>query len=183
MSNLFFSFFCDFVFSLVLCFLSTWYSLRSIALARHKRWIAISSFAASWFENAVQFISPLHLSLPICCSQLSDFILLLSTLFLPYFLCMGGYAVAHLVEALRYKSEGRGFDSRWFTGIFHWLNPTGRNVALGLTQPLTEKSTRNISWGKGDRWVGLTNLSPSCADCHEIWEPQTPGILWASPGL
>jgi len=23
------------------------------------------------------------------------------------------YAVAHLVEALRYKPEGRGFDSRW----------------------------------------------------------------------
>ena len=27
-----------------------------------------------------------------------------------------GYAVAQLVEALRYKSEGRGFDSRWC----HW---------------------------------------------------------------
>jgi hypothetical protein len=26
------------------------------------------------------------------------------------------YAAAHLVEALRYKSEGRGFDSRWC----HW---------------------------------------------------------------
>jgi hypothetical protein len=24
-----------------------------------------------------------------------------------------GYAVAHLVEALFYKPEGRGFDSRW----------------------------------------------------------------------
>jgi hypothetical protein len=24
-----------------------------------------------------------------------------------------GTAVAHLVEALRYKSAGRGFDSRW----------------------------------------------------------------------
>ena len=27
-----------------------------------------------------------------------------------------GRAVAQLVEALRYKSEGRGFDSRWC----HW---------------------------------------------------------------
>ena len=27
-----------------------------------------------------------------------------------------GYAVAQLVEALRYKPEGRGFDSRWS----HW---------------------------------------------------------------
>jgi hypothetical protein len=25
-----------------------------------------------------------------------------------------GHVVAHLVEALPYKSEGRGFDSRWF---------------------------------------------------------------------
>jgi hypothetical protein len=27
-----------------------------------------------------------------------------------------GYAVAQLVEALRYKTEGRGFDPRWS----HW---------------------------------------------------------------
>ena len=26
-------------------------------------------------------------------------------------------------------------------------NPSGRTMALGLTQPLTEMSTRNISWG------------------------------------
>ena len=54
-----------------------------------------------------------------------------------------GHAVAHLVEALRYKSEGRGFDSRWC----HWHNPSGRIMVLGLTQPLTEMSTRSISWG------------------------------------
>jgi hypothetical protein len=33
------------------------------------------------------------------------------------------------------------------TGIFHLHNPFGRTLALGLTQPLTEMSTRNISWG------------------------------------
>jgi len=27
-----------------------------------------------------------------------------------------GYVVAQLVDALHYKSEGRGFDSRWY----HW---------------------------------------------------------------
>jgi hypothetical protein len=31
--------------------------------------------------------------------------------------------------------------------VFHWHNPSGRTRALGLTQPLTEMSTRNISWG------------------------------------
>jgi hypothetical protein len=33
-------------------------------------------------------------------------------------------------------------SSKFFIDI-----PSGRNVALGSTQPLTELSTRNISWG------------------------------------
>ena len=33
-------------------------------------------------------------------------------------------------------------------GIFHWHNPSGRTMALGSTQPLTEMSTANISWGQ-----------------------------------
>ena len=56
-----------------------------------------------------------------------------------------GYAVAQLVQALRYKLEGRRFDG--VTGTFQWHNPSGCTMALGLTQPLTEMSTRNISWG------------------------------------
>ena len=32
------------------------------------------------------------------------------------YVCVQGHAVAQLDEALRYKSEGRGFDSRWC----HW---------------------------------------------------------------
>ena len=36
---------------------------------------------------------------------------------------------------------------------------SGRTMALGSTQPLTEMSTRTISWGvKGGRCVGLTTL-------------------------
>ena len=33
------------------------------------------------------------------------------------------------------------------TGIFHSHNPSSCTVALGLTRPLAEMSTRNISWG------------------------------------
>jgi len=33
--------------------------------------------------------------------------------------------------------------------------------------------------GKGGRCVGLTTLPPSCADCLEIWEPQSPATLRA----
>jgi len=56
-------------------------------------------------------------------------------------------------------------------------------VALGLTQLLTEMSTRNILWGKGGRCVGLTTLLPSCVDCLEIWAPETAGIVRNSPSL
>jgi len=37
--------------------------------------------------------------------------------------------------------------------------------------------------GKGGRCIGLTTLPPSCANCLEIWEPQPPATLRASPGL
>jgi hypothetical protein len=39
------------------------------------------------------------------------------------------YAVAYLNEALRYKTEGRGFDG--IIGIFHLHNPSVRTMALG----------------------------------------------------
>jgi hypothetical protein len=54
-----------------------------------------------------------------------------------------GHAVAQLVEALRYKPEGRVFYSRWC----HWnfsLTILPAALALGLTQPLTEMITRYI---------------------------------------
>jgi hypothetical protein len=57
------------------------------------------------------------------------------------------------------------------TGIFHLHSSFGRYMALGLAQPLTEMSTRNIYWGGGGkdgRCVGLTTLLPSCANCLEI---------------
>jgi len=57
-----------------------------------------------------------------------------------------------------------------------------RIMALGLTQPLPEMSTRNISWGV-KTCVGLTNLPPSCDNCLEIWELQLPGTLRACPGM
>ena len=64
-------------------------------------------------------------------------------LYIIYLYIYMGHALAQLVEAMRYKSEGRGFDSRWC----QWHNPSGRTVVLGSTQPVTEMSTRNTSWG------------------------------------
>ena len=56
--------------------------------------------------------------------------------------------MAQLVEALRYKPE----ESRLRYPIvslefFILYNPSGRTMALRLIQPLTEMSTRDISWG------------------------------------
>ena len=55
--------------------------------------------------------------------------------------------MVQLVEALHYKPEGHRFDSQWCQWNFHWHNLSDHTVALGLTQPLTEMSTTNISWG------------------------------------
>jgi hypothetical protein len=51
--------------------------------------------------------------------------------------------VAQLAKALRYKPEGRGFDSRWRQ--WNLYKHSGRNMALMSTETLTEISTRNIS--------------------------------------
>jgi hypothetical protein len=55
-----------------------------------------------------------------------------------------GHAVVQFVEALRYKPEVCGFDFRWCHWNFSFFVPI---MALGLTQPLTEMSTRIISLG------------------------------------
>jgi hypothetical protein len=55
--------------------------------------------------------------------------------------------VVQLVDVLCYKPEGEGSIPDGVIGIFHCHNPSGRTMSLGLTQTLTEMSTRNISWG------------------------------------
>jgi hypothetical protein len=61
-----------------------------------------------------------------------------------------GHAMAKSVEALLYMPAYREFDSRCCHWNFYRLNPSGRTMALGSTQPLKGMSTRNI-FGKGGR--------------------------------
>ena len=49
---------------------------------------------------------------------------------------------------------------------------------LGSTHPLTEMIT-----SQDGSCIQLTNLPPSCADCHYIWELQPPRIIRACPDL
>ena len=84
-----------------------------------------------------------------------------------------------LVEALVTSRKIAGSIPDGINGIFH----CHKTSTVGLSQPLTEMSTRKISrGGKDGRYLGLTTtLPPSCADCNEILEPQTPGTLRAFP--
>ena len=77
--------------------------------------------------------------------------------------------MAQFVEALRYKSEGRGLDPRWC----HWnfRNPSGAGVDAASNR---NEHQEYFLGSKGGRCVG---------DCLEIWEPQPRGTLWACPGL
>ena len=60
-----------------------------------------------------------------------------------------------------------GSNSDGVIGIFHWYNPSSRTMALGSTQPLTEGSTRDISWGvKGA--VRRAN-NPATFMCRMSW--------------
>jgi hypothetical protein len=90
------------------------------------------------------------------------------------YLYIVGHVVAQFFQALRYKSEGRGFID-----IIH----PARTMALGSTQPIKNEYQEYFLGDKGGRCLGLTTLPPSCADCLEICEPQPPGTLRACPGL
>jgi len=81
-----------------------------------------------------------------------------------------GHVVAQLAEALRYKPEGRGFIPDGVTGIFH----CGPGVDSASS---TNEYQEYFLVGKGGLCVGMTTITPSCADCHEIWEPQPPGTI------
>jgi len=53
-------------------------------------------------------------------------------------------------------------------------------MALVSSQPPTEMTSRDTSWGgKGDQCIPLT-LSPSCADCLSLLEPIGPvqALTW-----
>jgi hypothetical protein len=44
-------------------------------------------------------------------------------------------------------------------GIFHWLTPSGRTMAIGSTPPLTKMSSRHISWGVKAAAAAAGNLT------------------------
>ena len=60
------------------------------------------------------------------------------------------YVGREVAQWLRHYATNRqvvGLILDVVNGIFQWHNPSDRTMALGSTQPLTEISTRCISWG------------------------------------
>ena len=58
-----------------------------------------------------------------------------------------GTAVAQWLRCCATNRKVAGSIPDSVIGIFHCHNPSDRTMALGSTQPLTEMSTRRISWG------------------------------------
>ena len=57
-------------------------------------------------------------------------------------------------------------------GIFHLHKILPIAIcSLGSTQPLTEMTTRSISWGQRRPVRKADNLTTTLCRCHEIWEP------------
>jgi hypothetical protein len=94
--------------------------------------------------------------------------------------CIDPRRYTQLQEQLRWKPEGRGFDSQLVIWIFHLFNSSDHVMPLGSTQIVTEMSARAISGGKGSLFIGLSNVSVLCADFIEIlgaWN------FWRTNGL
>ena len=65
-------------------------------------------------------------------------------------------------------------------GIFHWHNPSSCSLVLGITQPLTEMSTGNISWG--ERWLVRRADNVTTFMCRLSWDLGA-STSWNSQGL
>ena len=58
-----------------------------------------------------------------------------------------GTGVAQWLRCCATNRKVAGSIPDGIIGVFHWHNPSNHTMALGSTQPLTEMSTRRISWG------------------------------------
>ena len=82
-----------------------------------------------------------------------------------------GTAVAQWLRCCATNRKVAGSIPDGVIGIFHWRNPSDCTMAQGSTQPLTEMSTRNISWGWKRPVHKADNLTTVLCRCHVIWEP------------
>jgi hypothetical protein len=76
-----------------------------------------------------------------------------------------------LLEALRYKLEGRGFDSHMVSLEFFIDRSFQPHYGPGVDSASNRNEYQeHFLGGKGGWCLRLTPLPPSCGDCLEIWE-------------
>jgi len=86
-----------------------------------------------------------------------------------------GHFLALLVKALRYKPEGHGFDFRWCPGMFHWHNPSVRNMTLGKTQTSKRNEYQGYFLGmrRADSFTTFMCRFPWNLEALNSWKPQS----------
>ena len=79
-----------------------------------------------------------------------------------------------LAEVLRYKPEGRWFESRWGLRDYALTQYFWPHCGPGVDSVSNRNECQGpFSGDKGGRCVGLTTSPLLCADCQS-WEPQPP---------
>jgi hypothetical protein len=73
-----------------------------------------------------------------------------------------GHAVAWLRHYATSRKVADSIPDEITGFFFNWTNPSSRTMVLGLTQPLTEMSTRNLPGGIGRPARTADNLTAIC---------------------
>jgi hypothetical protein len=79
-----------------------------------------------------------------------------------------------VVQWLRYYATNQKVADSIPDGVMKFfidLNPSDCTMALGLTQPVIEMSTRSVSWGLMRPVHKADNLTTILCLCQDIWEP------------
>ena len=98
--------------------------------------------------------------------------------------CLHGAWGSVVVKALRYYSDGPGFDSWWCHWIFQWHISFRPYHGPWVDSAPSENEYQELflgvkaagAWG----WQTHQFYVPNVMD---VWEPKSPGTLWATPGL
>jgi hypothetical protein len=112
-------------------------AMYSYNILRHSVYVSVIKLGGILHGRLSFRPSPLQKRKSICC-------------YYYYYYYYHYYWGTRLRSWLRHCATSRkvaGSISDDLTGIFHCHNPSGCTMALGSTHPLTEISTRNISWG------------------------------------